>query len=102
MSDQYVPDQLRTKAELYAIRNTLYKDNYKRFGAAMVEMLGAIELKTPADYNRMGLLVQIVNKVSRYAQMFKEGGHDDSLDDLSVYAMMLKEIDNDIKSERII
>jgi len=94
----YVPDELNKLGELYKERNALYKDNYKTFGhVVQAVMPEGITLETSDDFNRFALLVQIVGKITRYANMFTEGGHEDSLDDISVYAQMLKELDHDIK-----
>ena len=73
-------------------RKALYGDNYIRAGYAMAFMLGKIELRTPRDYIRMGLLVQEFSKLSRYSVQW-EKGHPDSLDDISVYAQLLQEVD---------
>lgn len=101
MSD-FVPDELLKKAEIYKERNKIYGDNYKRFGPIMQLLFpNGIELKTKDDLNRFGILVQVVAKVTRYCQNFEDGGHDDSLDDAAVYAMMLKELDAEYKQSQI-
>lgn len=93
-----VPEMLEEKAALYKQRNAIYGDNYKRFGPIMALLFPeGSPLKTNDDFNRFGILVQIVAKVTRYAENFNRGGHEDSLDDLAVYAMMLKELDNEHK-----
>lgn len=91
----FVPDQLTAKAALYRQRNAIYKDNYKRFGGMMNAVMPTISLKTPDDCNRFGVLVMLFSKLSRYAAQFDQGGHADSLDDMCVYAMMLKELDEE-------
>lgn len=97
---KFVPDQLRKAAEIYEQRNTLYGDNYKRFGPIMKLLFpDGIMVKYDDDWNRLGILVQVVSKLTRYAQNFKEGGHADSLDDMAVYAMMLKELDAEFLAE---
>lgn len=89
-----VPEMLRDAAGIYEERNKLYGDNYKRFGGIMLLLFpDGLELKTPDDFNRYGVFVQIVSKVSRYAEQFTKGGHPDSLDDNAVYSMMLQELD---------
>lgn len=88
-----VPALLREAAELYEQRNKLYGDNYKKFGHAFWPFLQNIQLKGPKDLNRLGILVQILAKVSRYCENFNEGGHDDSLQDITVYSAMLRELD---------
>jgi hypothetical protein len=92
-----VPELLVAAADLYRERNTLYKDDYKKIGAIWQQLLpeGA-NLKTQADFNRFSLMLMILAKVSRYARNFNEGGHGDSLNDLAVYAMMLKEVDDSL------
>lgn len=96
-----VPDMLRQAAKLYEDRNKVYGDNYKRFGPALNGLLNGVALSTPDDFNRFGILVQIFSKVSRYCNMFDKGGHDDSLDDIAVYAMMLKELDSSSRVNKI-
>jgi len=92
----YVPDQLEAKAALYRERNKIYGDNYKRFGPILSLILSGQKLdpEDATQMNRLGILVQIVAKVSRYGENFSRGGHDDSLDDIAVYSMMLRELDN--------
>jgi hypothetical protein len=96
----YVEDQLKAKAELYAERNKLYGDNYKTFGAIMRLLLGDVALSSDDDFRRFGVLVQVVSKITRYAERFADGGHPDSLDDTAVYAMMLKELDEEAAARR--
>jgi hypothetical protein len=90
----YVPDQLRQKATLFLERNELYGDVYLDFGKTLKGMLGTITLETEYDFGRMAMFCQLISKLHRYASCFNNGGHDDSLDDLSVYAMMLKHMDH--------
>lgn len=94
-----VPDMLRQSAQTYEERNKLYGDNYKRFGPVM-ELLfpKGIELISDDDHNRFGVFVQIVSKLTRYAESFRAGGHDDSLLDMTVYATMLRELDMESKA----
>lgn len=89
-----VPEMLRDAAGIYEERNKLYGDNYKRFGPVMQLLFpDGLVLKTPEDHNRFGVFVQVVAKVTRYAENFTAGGHPDSLDDLTVYSQMLQELD---------
>lgn len=98
---KFVPEQLRAAATIYEQRNKLYGDNYLRFGHVMAILFPAgLTLKTPDDFNRYGILTQIVSKQTRYAAQFNAGGHDDSLDDSSVYSMMLKEVDHLTRKKR--
>lgn len=99
-SEKFVPARLRAAAAIYEERNALYGDNYMQFGKIMVLLFpNGIELKTVDDWNRMGVYVQKMAKVTRYAQQYRKGGHADSLDDEAVYAMMLQEMDELIRTE---
>lgn len=96
-------DSLRAAADIYEERNKLYGDNYKQFGEWVAKLFPlGVGLLSEEDFNRFGVLTQILSKLGRYCQNFEQGGHDDSLDDLAVYAMMLKELDiaaREIKAE---
>jgi hypothetical protein len=87
-----VPEFLHNAAAIYEERNKLYGDNYKRPFMNLLFPNG-ITLQSKNDFTRFGVFSQIVSKVTRYAEQFNKGGHPDSLDDLSVYSMMLKELD---------
>lgn len=96
-----VPEELRKAAAIYEQRNTLYRDNYKKIGRVAVQLFPkGITLMTDEDFNRFGLLWSILIKVTRYVEMFHDGGHDDSLDDITVYSQMLKEVDTEAREAR--
>lgn len=97
-----VPEMLRDAAGIYEERNKLYGMNYKRFGKIMHLLFPSGPVLVDADpHNRFGILVQIVAKITRYAENFARGGHDDSLDDMAVYAMMLKELDQELRTRSV-
>jgi len=97
-----VPDMLRQGADVYEQRNKVYGNNYKDFGLVMAGLFPAgMSFHTVNDYNRLGIFVQIVSKLGRYANMFSLGGHDDSLLDLAVYTTMLRELDAEIRVNSI-
>jgi hypothetical protein len=48
----------------------------------------------------MAIFFHMADKLARYAGAFKRGGHVDSLDDLSVYSMMLQEFDAGVTPRR--
>jgi hypothetical protein len=88
-------------SKLFLERNALYKDNYKKFGNILVQMFpDGITLKSPEEFNRFALFLQIIHKQTRYAHSVLDGGHADSLDDTSVYAQLLQEFDNDCREAR--
>lgn len=95
---KFVPDQLRKAATIYEERNKLYGNNYKSFGKLIDALFpdgipsGPIE-NNAEYYNRVGVLIQLLSKLTRYCANFGDGGHADSLTDLAVYAIMLAELD---------
>ena len=96
-----VDKALQRLAGLYRDRNGVYGDNYKNFGGLMKALEkfvpeGRFRIETEDDWNRMGVLIQIVSKITRYCANYNRGGHPDSLDDSSVYSQMLNELDREI------
>jgi hypothetical protein len=96
-----VSEMLQAASDLYEERNALYGDNYKRFGTIMVELFPEGVVITEAeDFNRFGVFVQMVSKITRYAEQFSKGGHVDSLIDTAVYATMLRELDELLRDSK--
>ena len=94
---QRAPDLLSAAAETFRQRNAIYGDNYLRFGDIMLRMFpDGVQLRTAADFNRYGQLFMCLCKITRYAEQFTAGGHQDSARDLCVYAAMLEEM-TDVK-----
>jgi len=92
--NDFVPTELNNKAELYRQRNALYGDTYKLQGNLMDKLFPlGIQLDGICDHNRYAIFQTMISKICRYAANFEKGGHEDSLDDICVYAMMLKELD---------
>ena len=92
-----VSEELKKMAETFEERQSIYGDNYKQFGYIFDHLMkldptGGLP-ESPTDYARLGVLVQIVGKLTRYCANFSKGGHEDSLHDLSVYAAMLQDLD---------
>lgn len=89
------PEILREGAAIYEQRNAVYGDNYKHFGTVM---LGAfphgVTLSTKEDWDRLHLIINVLGKMTRYAQSFAKGGHRDSAIDAAVYSAMLTEMTN--------
>lgn len=91
MSTPYT--NLMEAANTYEQRNALYGDSYLVFGQVMAAMLpSGIELSGERAFNRFGVLVQCVSKLTRYAANLQAGGHQDSAHDLCVYAAMLESL----------
>ena len=100
ISDKKTPaDYLQESVDTFKQRNMLYGDNYKLFGKIM-HVAGngddKWKINSVSDWNRLGIIVQIVSKLGRYFENFNKGGHDDSLKDIAVYASMLRELDAEI------
>lgn len=90
-----VPEILQGAAETYRERNAIYKDNYKDFGAVMLGLFpNGLHVTDKESYNKLGLIVMCVGKLTRYCSNL-EVGHKDSAHDLMVYAAMLEEITNE-------
>lgn len=86
-------DNLEAGAKTFKQRNELYGDNYLDFGPIMKAMFPkGIPVHSAEDWNRIGIFVQCVSKLTRYAQNLTDGGHLDSAHDLMVYAAMLEEV----------
>jgi len=94
--EKRAPQLLEAGAETFRERNTTYGDNYLTFGRVMAELFPtglSIEAGDTAAFSRLGVLVQVVGKIGRYANnCFPGGGHKDSAHDLMVYGAMLEEV----------
>jgi len=97
-------DILEAGAKLYRERNALYGDNYLQFGNIMLTLFpDGLTIKTQEDWNRIGIFVQKISKLTRYTNNWGKGGHPDSVHDDMVYTAMLEEIDaiyNDARIDR--
>ncbi len=94
MNIKSVPEMLRESAAVYEQRAAIYGDNYKLFGDVMAAMFPhGMTVVSPSDWNRLGAFVQVMSKMTRYANQWRKGGHPDSLVDTSVYTTMLRELD---------
>lgn len=96
-----IVQSLRSAADLFEQRNKIYGDNFIHFGKVMKGIFPrGLELQTEEEFNRFCIFVQVVSKATRYGQSFKRGGHRDSLDDTSVYSMMLAEYDQETRTPK--
>jgi hypothetical protein len=93
-----VPGILREAAGTFEERGKVYGQNYKEPFAMVMSGLSSAaggfntSDMTLSDLSRLGLLVQIAYKLTRYSNQFNNGGHLDSARDTSVYAAMLEEL----------
>lgn len=90
-----VHTRLRELGDLFEKRNAQYGSDYKSFGAVLLALFpNGLVLETDADFTRFGLYLYMLGKMTRYSKTFL--GHPvpaDTLDDLSVYAQMLQDVD---------
>ena len=88
--------RLQDAANLFRQRNDQYGNNYQTIGAALHQAFGGkpTVVSTPEEWYRVFTVCMLVMKTTRYAQNLHRGGHQDSLDDLSVYAQMGAEMDD--------
>jgi len=88
-----VPEILESASLTYEQRNKIYGDNYKKFGVVMKVMFpNGLKTDNIEDFNRLGVFVQCLSKLTRYSELLEFGGHRDSAHDLCVYAAMLEEL----------
>lgn len=88
-------DNLAAGADTFRQRAAVYGDSYVKFGAVMAALFPCGLRVEPADeesFIRLGVFVQIVSKVTRYAEQLSAGGHKDSAHDLMVYGAILEEV----------
>ena len=85
-----VPQNLRDSAALFEERNRVYGDSINKTGEILMKLFpGGIALYGPLHMSRFYLISMLVNKLARFSNCM-EAGHPDSLDDITVYAQMLK------------
>lgn len=96
-----VPENLIKMAELYKQRNSVYGDTFFSFGKVMNGVFNGrpVTIQSVDDWNRIGTLMHVVDKLSRYGSNFDRGGHEDSLNDISVYSQILRFVDQETQDE---
>ena len=91
-----ISERLKAAAELFEQRDREYGSVYKDYGKLMAAYFpNGLTLQTESDFARFGIFNMICSKTNRYAFNFNKGGHKDSLEDTTVYAQMLRELDDD-------
>lgn len=90
-----VPEILTAAAKTFKERNAIYGDNYKGMHGDLMTAFfpDGITLVDHKDQIRYAAFNAIVAKLSRYANQWNEGGHQDSIHDVINFAAMLEEID---------
>jgi len=93
-------DMLREAAKVNELKNDEYGRGYERHGQVMEGLFpDGVTLMSETDFARFALFDLLVVKLVRYAANFSNG-HDDSLLDISVYASLLREMDNEHTDNR--
>ena len=88
---------LKAATNTFKERHDVYGDNYLVVGEVMKALFpSGIYLQDEDDHNRFHLFMLQIVKLTRYTQNWDNGGHEDSLLDLSVYAAMLVDVDRKI------
>ena len=86
-------------AAIQADRESVYGDLFHRHGDIVTRFFpSGVALSTPEEIARFRLFGSVVTKLSRYANNFKSGGHEDSLKDAINYIAMLSILDEDGKN----
>lgn len=93
LNDEDPARWLREGEKVFERAGGTYKDAYLVAGEVMAALFPeGVTCETAEDFQRFGVLTQIVGKATRYAMAFDKGGHADSAFDLSVYGSMLRAI----------
>jgi RIO-like serine/threonine protein kinase len=88
-------ENLMAAAKLFEQRGAVYKDNYRRAGEIFMWLCPeGINVDSAEAYNRMAILMQIINKLLRYSLNWDKG-HIDSIKDITVYTAILQELDEE-------
>ena len=94
-------DHLVTLSNLQKRKDEEYGEAWRSGGKVWVALFpDGVTLKTESDFGRFGLLNMIVGKVNRYVKNW-QSGHPDSLDDLAVYATMLRAMDDEKRPRKV-
>ncbi len=81
---------LSEAAQLYQERRKVYKRSDLNLGNVLEALFpNGVTIESNHDHIRFSLIVQIVTKLTRYANNW-QGGHKDSIRDAMVYCAMLE------------
>lgn len=92
-----VPEVLRGMADTFSQRHTTYGDSYLTFGEVAAALWPrGLAVSSVAEFNRLGVLTQIIGKLVRYTGA---GQHKDSAHDMAVYAAILESLTDEEAGE---
>jgi hypothetical protein len=93
--------RLHALADLHDRKAAEYGATWRMYGEFFMSAFpDGMRIESAEDANRAALFFHIGDKFIRYATNFNRGGHADSLDDLAVYAQMLRTLDAEIKARK--
>ena len=99
-----VKNRLESAAKIFSQREKVYGNSWKMAGRWIFALLSSkgilADVRNEKDMSRLAILFHIFAKLDRYCTNFGKGGHEDSLHDISVYAAMLAELDNEQRKEK--
>ncbi len=90
-----VPDALRDLGDIFRDRNAVYGNSFLQFGSVFMALFPkGLTIDNETDANRLAVLLHVADKLTRYSNAFARGEHHpDSLDDIAVYAQILRYVD---------
>lgn len=93
-------ENMEAAIQTFKERNLVYGDNWKRFGPVMAALFPkGILITTEEEWNRFGCFLQVMSKITRYANNIAIG-HIDSIHDAGVYSFMLESLDQEAEEKR--
>lgn len=88
--------------QTYIERNAVYKDNFRNVGNLVQDLFPeGVSLRSAEDFTRWHIFELFLVKLTRYAKNYKDGGHEDSLKDMTVYLSILQALDAEMASKSL-
>lgn len=90
-------EHLERITELFIRKNQEYGSAYNDCGHTYKNFFpNGICIQDPKEFERWAIFSRMIDKMIRYSINW-ETGHSDSLDDIAIFAMMLRELDDGVK-----
>jgi hypothetical protein len=81
-------------------RRSSYGNSIDKFGEVMHALFPqGLGIDGPQQWAWLGLMVQVVHKLTRYSNSYYDQSSHDSIHDLGVYAFLLQELDRKTSAE---
>ncbi len=100
LQSKEVPELMEEAIEIYKNKNQDYGDSYKIIGHVMERIFPkGITLNNASEFNRIGALILILTKITRYANLFSKekinfDSKSDTTLDMGVYSFILTYLEN--------